>query len=34
MEHFRQHTAVFNGLMDTVSSDIVSRSFAFTKGFG
>ena len=34
MEHFRQHTAVFNGLMDTVSSDIVSRLFVFTKGFG
>ena len=31
MEHFQQHTSVFNGLMDTVSSDIVSRLFVFKK---
>ena len=27
MEHFKQHSAMFNGLLDTVSSDIVSRYF-------
>ncbi len=25
MEHYRQHTAMFNGLLDTVRSDIVSN---------
>ena len=25
MEHFRQHSAMFNGLLDTVSNDIVSK---------
>ena len=25
MEHFRQHTVMFNGLLNTVSSDIVSN---------
>ena len=25
MEHFRQHTAMFNGLLNTVLSDIVRR---------
>jgi hypothetical protein len=25
MEHFRQHSAMFNGLLDTVSNNIVSR---------
>ena len=34
MEHFRQHTAVFNGLLNTVSSDIVRRLFVFTKVLG
>ncbi len=29
MEHLRQHTSMFNGLLDNVRSDIVSRLFAF-----
>jgi hypothetical protein len=31
MEHFRQHTTMFNGLLDTVRSDIVSRLFVFVQ---
>ena len=27
MEHFRQHSAMFSGLLDTVSDDIVSSYF-------
>jgi hypothetical protein len=27
MEHFRQHSAMFNGLLDTVSDDIVGSYF-------
>jgi hypothetical protein len=27
MEHFKQHSAMFNGLLDTVFNDIVSRCF-------
>jgi len=27
IEHYRQHTTMFNGLMDTVRSDIVSQLF-------
>ena len=32
MEHFRQHTTMFNGLFNTVCSDIVSQLFVFYKG--
>jgi hypothetical protein len=28
IEHFRQHSAMFNGLLDTVSNDIVSQYFS------
>ena len=27
MERFRQHSAMFNGLLDTVSNDVVSSYF-------
>ena len=30
MEHFKQHSAMFGGLLDTVSSDIVSQYFPHT----
>jgi len=29
MEHFRKHTTMFNGLLNTVLSEIVSRLFVF-----
>ena len=29
MEHFQQHTTMFNGLLNIVRSDIVSRLFVF-----
>jgi hypothetical protein len=31
MERFRQHTAMFNGLLNTVCSDIVSQLTVFIK---
>ena len=31
MEHFRQQTTMFNGLLNTVHSDIVSRLFVFVQ---
>jgi hypothetical protein len=31
MEHFRQNTAMFNGLLNTVRSDIVSGLFVFVQ---
>jgi hypothetical protein len=33
MEHFQQHTTMFNGLFNTVCSDIVSQLSVFMKGF-
>jgi len=31
MKHYQQHTTMFNGLMDTVRSDMVSQLFVFTQ---
>jgi hypothetical protein len=31
MEHFREHTAMFNGLLNNVFCDIASRSSVFTE---
>ena len=34
MEHFRQHTAMFNGLLNTVCNDMVSQFTVFINGLG
>jgi len=31
MEHFREHTAMFNGLLDNVFCDIVSQWSVFSE---
>ena len=34
MEHFQQHTAMFNGLLNIVFSNIVSQLYVFIEGLG
>ena len=34
MEHFRQHTAMFNRLLNIVFSNIVSQLYVFIEGLG